>query len=117
MAVQRQDGFLMDARPSGADLTGKERYLAKRDSSGDLILAQVGDIVAGVIQQGRTTGLWSTIMTGGMAKVVAGETISEGVKVQAGANGVTVAGTTNSYGVSRSQANSGEMLEVIMDQS
>ena len=117
MAVQKQDGLFTDARPGGADLTGKERLLAKRDSNGDLVLAQVGDIVAGVIQEGKAAARWSTIMTGGMTKVIAGETISEGVRVQAGADGVAVAGTTNSFGVSRNQVNSGELLEVIMDQS
>lgn len=117
MSVTRTDSSQRDARPAGESLVGKEFLLAKRDSSGNFVLAGSGDIVAGVIAEGKAATYWSTVITGGLAKVIAGEAITEGVKVAAGANGTTVAGTTNSFGVSRNQVSSGEMLEVMMDQS
>lgn len=117
MSVTRSDSAFRDARPSGANLTGKEFYLAKRDSSGNFVLAGSGDIVAGIIYEGKDTNYWSTVVTGGLFKVVAGEALTEGVKVAAGAGGTAVAGTTNSFGVTRNQVSSGEIVEVMMDQS
>lgn len=117
MSVTRTDSIFRDARPSGESLVGKEFYLAKRNSSGDFVLAGAADIVAGIICEGKAATYWSTVVTGGLFKVVAGEALTEGVKVAAGAGGTAVAGTTNSFGVTRNQVSSGEIVEVMMDQS
>lgn len=117
MAIQKQVGAFTDARPSGADLRGKEYYLASRDASGNFVLAVADGIVAGVIQEGKNTTYWSTVMTGGIAKVVAGGAVTPGQRMKAGAGGACVAGTTNSFGVSRNACFSGEMCEVVMDQT
>lgn len=117
MAIQKKDSAQMDCRPSasGSDLTGKEHYLCVRTSAGDVRLAQAGEIVAGVIQEGKAATYWTSFMTGGIAKVVASQAITPGLRVQAGADGTVVAGSTNSFGVSRNSVASGEMCEVVID--
>lgn len=116
MAVQKQIGAFMDARPGSVDLTGKERYLVTRNADGTIRLAQAGEIVAGVLQEGKAATYWSSFMTGGMTKCVAGGAVAVNQRVQAGGDGTCVPGATNSWGVARSSAFSGEMVEVWMDQ-
>jgi hypothetical protein len=119
MAVQKQNEIAMDCKPTatGHDLTGKERRCAARDASGNFRLAQLGEVVAGVIQEGKIAGKSSTVMTGGMAKCIAGGAITPGQAVQSGGDGVVIAGATNSFGTSRNSAFSGEMVEVWMDKT
>jgi hypothetical protein len=115
MAVQKQDGFLTDCRPAAEDLRDKEYHLATRNASNEFALSTSGEIVAGVIQEGKNTGLWSTVMNGGLAKVVASASWTPGQRMQAGAGGTCVPGTTNSFGTSRNSGASGEMCEVWLD--
>lgn len=116
MAVQKQVGAFMDARPGSADLTGKEHYLVTRLSDGTVRLAQAGEVVAGVLQEGKASTYWSSFMTAGIAKCVASGAITPGQRVQAGGDGTCVAGATNPWGTARSSALSGEMVEIVMDQ-
>jgi hypothetical protein len=118
MAIQKQDGAFTDARPSGADLTGKEMYLCKDDGNGNAVLCTNEAIVLGVIQEGRATGLWSSFAFGGILRVVASGAISAGAKVAAAADGKVKAGTTNSFGVCRKDvAVDGEIAEIYFDQN
>ena len=119
MAVQRQDGWRNDARPGSVDLTGKERYLVTRNNDAALTvrLAESGEIVAGVLQEGKIAGAWSSFANGGLLKIVGGSAWTPGQRIQAGAAGTAVPGNTNSFGVSRNSGFSGELMEVEFDQS
>lgn len=117
MSVQKTTGAQTDARPAAVDLTDKERYLAFRKTDGTFRLAEVGEAVAGVIQQGRAATYWATVATGGMVKVVASAAWTAGQAMQAGAAGTTVPGATNSYGIARNSGFSGELAEVVMDRT
>lgn len=118
MAVQKQDAAFTDARPAAADLTGKEMYLVKDDGNGNYVLAGSGDIVAGVVQEGTPIGKWTSINNLGLQRVVAGGAISAGAKVQAGASGKVIAGTTNAIGTCRRDVNvDGEIAEIWFDRT
>ena len=85
MATQEPGQFI--ARNSGVNLTGKEYFWAKVNSSGDFVLAGLGDQALGTIQEGKVVGLHSTIMTSGVAKITAGVAIAAGDAVASDANG------------------------------
>ena len=117
MAVQRQDGWANDSAPTltGNDLTGKERRMLTRVSGG-VRLAQFGERVCGVCQEGKAAGLTSSYATMGFPlKVIASQAFTIGQAVQAGADGSAVVGTTNQVGVSRNACASGELVEVDWD--
>ena len=115
MAIQRQDGWANDSAVGDADLTGKERRFVTRTSTG-IRLAQNGEQVAGVLQEGKAAALRSSFAVAGFPlKVIASQTITVGQAIQAGADGTAIVGTTNQVGVARNGCNSGEMVEVMVD--
>lgn len=119
MAVQRQDGWAADAAESAEDLTGKEMYLCARTSTGKVRICGEGEVVAGVISEGRVAGAHTSFNTGGHPlKVVAGDPITAGDKVQSDSSGRAVTGTTNSFGIARNTVNAaGVIVEVDMDRT
>lgn len=117
MAVQKQDGWATDARPSGEDLTGKEFRFCKREADGDVVLCGAAEVIAGVISEGKATGLWSSFNTGGMLKVISGGVIAVGDLVGSGAAGVGISGAANPAGRARNAAVAGEYVEVMVDRT
>lgn len=121
MAVQRQDGWANDSAPGAADLTGKERRFVVIITSSDypkrsIRLAQAGEKIDGVLQEGKAAGLWSSFATAGWPlKVIAGAAITVGQAVMSGGDGSVVPGTTNQVGTARNACASGEMCEVMID--
>ena len=103
MAVQKQDGLHTDVGESGADLRGKEDYLCRRDSTGKIVLCGAGEVIGGVISEGRDVGYHTSFNTPGnpILRVIAGEAIAADVEVCAGAGGKLVAGATNAIGRTR----------------
>jgi hypothetical protein len=87
MAVQRQVGAFMDARPSAVDLTGLEFHFAVLDGNGNLALPVLGGEADGVIQEGKAVGRTSSYATAGQLKVLAGAVINEGDEISAMADG------------------------------
>ena len=115
MAIQRQDGWANDSAVGDADLTGKERRFVTRTSTG-IRLAQNGEQIAGVLQEGKAAALRSSFATGGHPiKVVASQAFTVGQAVQAGADGTAIVGTTNQCGTARNACASGELVEVMFD--
>lgn len=114
MAIQKRDEILMDARPTatGSDLTGKEMRVVTRTANGDIRLAQVGEAVCGVIQEGKAAGYASSFAFGGILKCIASGAITPGQQVMAGQDGSVVAGATNPIGRCRNSVLSGEIAEV-----
>lgn len=118
MAIQKKNEAKLDTAPTaaGSDLTGKEFYLVTKTSVGTLRLAQNGEKIVGVVQEGKAAGYYSTFGWGEILKVVASAAITVGQAVQAGADGTVIPGATNSFGVARNACFSGEMCEVMIDQ-
>jgi hypothetical protein len=119
MAIQKRDEAAMDClrTATGHDLTGKEHHVVARTSAGHLRLAQVGEAVAGVIQEGKAAGYHSSFGFAGILKCVAGAAITPGQSIMAGADGTVVPGSTNPFGVARDSAFSGELVPVVIDRT
>jgi hypothetical protein len=90
MAVQRQVGAFTDAKPSGADLRGKEYHFAILDNAGLLQIAGLGAAADGVIQEGKNVDLHSTYATGNELKVIAAAVLNEGDQVASDATGQAI---------------------------
>lgn len=112
MTVQKQDGLHTDVGESGEDLRGKEDYLCKRHTDGTVRLAGAGDVIAGVISQGRETGYHTSYNTPGnpILRVIAGEAIAVAAEVCAGAGGKLVAGSTNPIGKTRKAVSAANVI-------
>jgi hypothetical protein len=115
MAVQRTDDRATDERTAGEDLAGKEFLFAALDRAGRFVLAGEGQWIAGVISYGAPTGKPAAVRIAGFPlKVIAGEAIAPGDRVQAGPGGVAIRGSTNAFGRARNRtAAAGEYVEVV----
>lgn len=114
MAVQKQDGLHTDTGESASDLTDKEFYFCKRNSSGTIELCGSGDAISGVISEGRTTGKHTSFNTRGnpILKAIAGTAITIGQKVQSDAAGKAMPGDVNDIGTARNNVNAGEYVSI-----
>lgn len=114
MAVQKVDGLHTDCGKSGADLTGKEFYFCKRNTSNEIVLCGNEESVDGVISEGKAEDLHTSFNTLGnpLLKVVAGSAITIDQEVCSDANGKAKAGSTNAVGKARNTAAAGEMVTI-----
>jgi hypothetical protein len=117
MAVTRQVGSQTDAKPSNADLTGKEYRFAKRVNAGGesrFDVCGAGQQMAGVISEGKAVGLHTSVDTGNQLKVVASAAINPGQKVSSDANGAAKVAAPGEViaGEAISQAAANELVEV-----
>jgi hypothetical protein len=115
MAAQKQDGLHTDVMESAEDLRGKEDYFVTRNSSGKAELCGAGEVISGVISEGRNVGYHTSFNTPGnpILRVVAGEALPVGTEVQSNSIGAAVAGSTNPIGRVRTAAgNSGEIVSI-----
>lgn len=121
MAVQRQVGSQMDAKPSIIDLRPHLYKFAKRGAyadhpGGGFDICGAGQKAAGVIQEGKNVGESTTVATGNQLKVVAGAAIAvPGTRIAAGALGVCVAAAAGNEILGRTispVANAGELVEI-----
>lgn len=118
MATQKRSEIHMaTAQVITDDLTGKEMYALALTSAGKVRLAQSGEFVVGICQEGAAVGYHATYCYGGILKVVASAAITPGQAVMAGEDGTCVAGTTNSFGHCRNSVLSGEIAEIIFDRT
>lgn len=119
MAVQKQDGLHTDVGESNADLTGKEDLFCKRLADGKIDLCGAGELVAGVISEGRPAGKHTSFNTDGnpILRVIAGGALDRGDLVSSGAGGVAVEGTANVFGRVRNPlaAVAGDVVEIMPD--
>lgn len=79
--------------PAGADLSAKQNYFVKINSSGAAVLAAAGEAAIGVLANKPTSGQTASIQVSGVAKVLAGGTIAAGAQVAANADGKAVGAT------------------------
>lgn len=117
MAVTRTMGAKNDAKESASDLRGKELHLATRTADGKFDLCGNGEVVAGVITEGRDVGYHTSVDTGNQTKALAGGAITAGNKVQSNADGEVVEGNTNSFGTAINSVASGEIVEIDVDRT
>lgn len=116
MATQRRsEAHQTTAETVTDDLTGKEMYALTLTSAGKVRLAQSGEYVAGICQEGKAVGKHSSYAFGGLLKVVASAAIVPGQAVMAGEDGSCVPGATNSFGHCRNSVLSGEIAEIQFD--
>lgn len=115
MAVQKQDGLHTDVAESNTDLTGKELRFCTRLADGKLEVAGAGELVAGVISEGRPIGKHTSYNTEGnpILRVIAGEALDRDELVSSDAEGRAVVGTANVFGRVRNPvAAAGEVVEI-----
>ena len=116
MATQRVPKEFVNSAKGGEDLSTKTFYLAHMESDETIELATAGELVAGVIQEGKNTGEYSTYQHGGIAKVVTGAGVRAGQRVQSDALGRAIEGSSNAFGTSISDVPSaGMIVEVQLD--
>jgi hypothetical protein len=114
MAVQKQDGLHTDCGVSASDLTGQEFHFCKRQGDGTIEICGDGEVVAGVISEGKKAGYHTSFNLKGnpILKVVAASAIGRGQQVQSATGGKAKAGNTNPAGRARNNAAANEMVEV-----
>lgn len=120
MATQKQDGLHTDSALGAADLTGKEMLFCTRETDGTISVADSGEVVAGVISEGKIARLRSSFNMAGnpWLRVIAGGVIAIGDQVQAGSNGVAISGGSNPFGRARSATTAaGQIVEVVPDRT
>lgn len=104
---------------AGADLSAKQHYIVKLDSTEDqVVLASAAtDAILGVLQNKPTSGQYGSIAISGVTKVIAGGNVSAGNMVTADANGKAVA-TTNAgdsvLGMALTAAVSGDIFTILI---
>ncbi len=110
------DGLLL-ALSAGANLTGKLYYIAKLSSGAAVLGAAATDKLIGVITEENVSGSPVTVQFGGIAKVIAGGSISEGDLITSDGNGKAVATTSAGnriIGIALSGADSGDVFPVLL---
>ena len=82
---------------AGADLRTKQYHFVKTDSAGKVVLAGAGEAAIGVVVNKPNTNEEAAVQVLGIAKVIAGGSITTGSRVAVDANGqakAAVASTT-----------------------
>lgn len=96
MAFEQVVEGLQVALTAGANLTGKLHYLVKMSADFTVVLAAAGtDQCVGVVREENTQNNAVTVQFGGIAKVIAGGTISAaGARITSDGSGKGVATTS-----------------------
>jgi hypothetical protein len=117
---------------AGADLSAKQFYAVKVNSSGRAVLAAAGEAAVGFLQNDPASGQAGTIRVGGVSKAVAGGSVAAGALVTSNVDGKVVAHTggrtdtsdsgaaadpligSNVIGVALTGGASGEVISVLV---
>ena len=118
MAYEISNNSLKITLPAGADLSTKQYYFVKVNSSGNAVLcAAATDAPIGVLQNSPISGAEASIVVVGGTKLVAGAAIAAGIKIgtdSAGKADAKVAGTdTTEYTVGQVLLASGADAEIL----
>ncbi len=105
---------------AGADLSTKQYYLVKLDTStGDIILADANAVCMGVLQNNPTLGEFAEVAwIAGGANVIAGGAITIGATVMSDANGkavVTTAAGDNIIGTATKAAVLDDIVPIVIE--
>ncbi len=82
---------------AGADLTGKLFYLAKLDSSGNIVTATLGSTVLGPIIEEATSGNPATVQMSGIGKVILATGLAVNTRIASDAAGKAIAAVTDDF--------------------
>ena len=118
MAYEISNNSLKITLPAGADLSTKQYYFVKVNSSGNAVLCSAAtDAPIGVLQNNPISGAEASIVVVGGTKLVAGAAIAAGIKIgtdSAGKADAKVAGTdTTEYTVGQVLLASGADADVL----
>jgi hypothetical protein len=119
---------------AGADLSAKQYYATKLNSSGAVVLAEAGQHCVGILQNKPESGQVASVGFSGVSKAIAGGNIDPGMYVAANADGKLVnaaeaivdtqAGSatdpvigSNVLGIALSSAVSGDIFAVLLTHS
>jgi len=119
MALHKLVEGLTWTAEAGADLRTHLNKFVTINANGEAVLPSSGAAVVGTIYEVNLSGSAPygpvTIQLGGVAKVVAGGTISAGQEVEVGANGTAVAKTSGVVvGIALASGASGEVIPVLL---
>lgn len=116
MAVfQKPEAFVL-SREAGEDLSSKLYFFGTLNSSEQIVVAGDGVHALGVIIEGGTSGVQSSIQFGGIAKVKLGGTVSIMGPVASDGSGNGVAATSGEHvmGVALQGGVSGDIIPVAL---
>jgi hypothetical protein len=104
---------------AAADLSAKQYFLVKVDSTGKAALCGDGENAVGVLQNDPEAGQAATIATGGIAKVECGGVITTGGNVACNADGEAVAAASGDYivGVALETGADGRIISINLDKN
>lgn len=104
---------------AGADLSTKQYYVVKVNTSGAIILgAATTDRPLGVLQNNPTSGKTASVMTSGVTKAIAGAAIAAGAQVSCNASGQVITAVTTSYSIGTAlvaAAALGDVISISLD--
>lgn len=118
MPTKQLSSDSLTTRDAGADLTGKEGFLCKLNSSSQAVLAAAGtDVVYGFIDEGAPAGRAVTVQVRGLGNCIAGGNFAVGVSLTSDAAGKAVAATTGQPAIGRARTSgaAGKWVEVDID--
>lgn len=119
MATFKQNESFLYAAEADADLRTKLNLFAKLSTDGEIALAGANEKVLGTIVEVNLSASAPfgpvTVQMEGIAKVVAGGTISIGDEVSSDANGKAVTGGTQKAGTAMTAGVSGDVIEVVLN--
>lgn len=101
---------------AGADLSAKQYFIVKVDSSGDAVLAGDGEAAIGILQNKPTSGDAATVAVSGVSKCEAGASITAGALVSSDASGNVVTAATGDIvlGKALASADDGDIIPVLI---
>lgn len=109
------------SRPAAADLSAKQYFAVKIDSSGNAAVAGAGERACGVLQNDPdAAGKAATIAFAGVSKVQCGGDITIGNPVAVDSNGKAVAETTGdvwTIGIALETGASGKIISILLQPS
>ncbi len=82
---------------AGADLSTKQFYVVKLNSSGQIVLAGDGEAAYGILQDKPASAAVGAVAVAGQSLAVLGGTVAAGAKVASNASGQVVTATTGEY--------------------
>lgn len=86
-----QEGLVCITLVAGADLSAKQFYGVKVNSSGQAVLAALGEMCIGILQNKPASGEPATVAIAGKSKAIFGASTAIGLAVKTDANGKFIA--------------------------
>ena len=92
MAVEQITGAI-GFKVAAADLSAKQFYSVKVDSTGKIALTGAGELGLGILQNDPTAGLAANVAISGASKAVVGAAVAAGARLSSDANGKLITAT------------------------